>query len=185
MDLKNMTPSKRSHTSMILFIQISKNCLTSHLMSIVRKTVTGVRVLGSDQLEEEMLERWWFLSLAWVRITQGCSLCDNPLSCLLIICASFSVRMLYFSKNHTPFPPKRETLALPVIHLLHYQETFRHNEKNLWMLWILILLKLTFASVMSTKINTSILKTFAKETNVFDVKTKNSVSFGKHLLDWR
>lgn len=38
---------------------------------------------------------------------------------------------------------------------------------------------------MSTKINTSILKTFAKETNVFDENTKNSISFGKRLLDWR
>lgn len=100
------------------------------------------------------------------------------------MCIFFCTYAILQQKSH-PFPPKRETLALPVIHLLHYQEIFRHNEKNFWMTWILILLKLTFASVMSTKINTSILKTFAKETNVFDENTKNSISFGKRLLDWR
>lgn len=110
---------------------------------------------------------------------------QQPLSCMLIICASFLLHVCYTSAKSYPFPPKRRNFGTSRYPSPPLSRNSQAHGRNLRMLWILILLELTFASVMSTKINTSILKTFAKETNVFDEKTKNSISFGKHLLDWR
>lgn len=146
------------------------------MMSIVGRTVRGWGCRRVINWKRKCWNADDFCLLFWVPITQVCSFCDNPLSCILIICASFFCILCYTSAKITPLSPQMEKLrTLPVIHLLYYQEILRHNGENLWMLWILILLKLTFASVMSTKINTSILKTFAKETNVFDEKTKKTI----------
>lgn len=59
-----------------------------------------------------------FCFSCWMLITQVCSLWDNPLSCLFMWIL-FCICVIYFNKNHTALPPKEETLALSVTHLLH------------------------------------------------------------------
>lgn len=64
-------------------------------------------------------------------------------------------------------PTRNETLVLPLSGSSFIKKFSSTMGKIYAMLWILILLKLTFASVISTKTNTSILRMFAKEMNVW------------------
>lgn len=93
-----------------------------------------------------------------------CSLCDTPLSCILIMCAFFCMYVI--------LPPKRRNFGILIINFIHYKKFSDTMWKIYGMLQILILLTLTFVSVISKNINTSVLKQFATETNVFDEKTK-------------
>lgn len=102
--------------------------------------------------------------LIWVLVISVCLLCDNPLSCIFIMCAFFCMYVI--------LSLKRRNFGILIINFKHYKKFSDTMWKIYGMLQILILLKLTFVSVISTKTNTSVLKPFATETNVFDEKTK-------------
>lgn len=129
-----------------------------------------------------LLECWWFLSLDLSAAYTDLLTLWPCIELYTYYACIFPVCIPYFSKNT---PPEKRNSGTPIIRLYVIKKSSGTIGKIYRMLWIVILLKLTFVSVLSTKINTSILKTFAKETNVFDEKAKNAISFGKHLWDWR
>lgn len=145
--------------------------------------VIGVGVVDESWKEEGcLLECWWFLS---VDLSAGYT---DPLTLwwgvnpyTYCVCIS-PVGMPYFNTSPSP---EEGNFSTPIVRPHMLKKSSSTTGKIYGMVWILILLKLTFASVISTKINTPILQTFARETNVFDEKTKTTIFFGKHLWDWR
>lgn len=149
------------------FIYI-KSKVQPDLTYVVVSWESGYKGLG-QQLEGDKCDCWDACDL-FCDPGADLTLCESQVSFILLMCTFFC--MVYFSKNFTLSPYTQKNFGIHIISLIHHQESVWHNGKICGMFWILILLKLTFAPTLSAKINSSILKVFAQETNVFDEKTK-------------